>query len=89
MPGGRGGGVAVAPGGRGGGVAVAPGGGASGGVAITAYDTFVSCQERNAQYSTAFPYVKPRKIAKNRLVFPNCTLIENRRNRKVWPYPYT
>ena len=57
--------------------------------AVAIHDTFISTSARNAQYSTALPYVKPRQIAKNRLVFPNCTLVANRRSRKVWPYPYT
>ena len=38
---------------------------------ITTLDTFISSKARNAQYSTALPYVKSRQIAKNRLVFPN------------------
>ena len=46
-------------------------GDASGGVAITTPDTFISCKERNAQYSMAFPIVKTRQIAQNRLVLPN------------------
>ena len=55
---------------------------------ITTHDTFISSKARNAQYSTTLPYVKSRQIAKNRLVFPNCTLIANRRSRKVLPCPY-
>ena len=50
---------------------------------ITTHDTFISSNAKNAQYSTTLPYVKSRQIAKNRLVFPNCTLIANRRSRKV------
>ena len=41
------------------------------GVAVAIHDTFISTSARNAQYSTALPYVKPRQIAQNRLVLPN------------------
>ena len=41
------------------------------GAAVAIHDTFISTSARNAQYSTALPYVKPRQIAKNRLVLPN------------------
>ena len=44
---------------------------AVGGVAVAIHDTFISTSARNAQYSTALPYVKPRQIAQNRLVLPN------------------
>ena len=54
---------------------------------IAAHDAFISSKARNAQYSTALPYVKSRQIAKSRLVLPNCTLVANRRSRKVWPIP--
>ena len=74
---------------RGGGAPGGGGGGAPGGVAITIHDTFISYLARNAQYSTALPYVKSRQIAKSRLVLPNCTLVANRSNRKVSPYHYT
>ena len=62
--------LAVVPGG----VAAAwqrRGGGRRGGVAVAIHDTFISTSAKNAQYSTALPYVKPRQIAKNRLVLPN------------------
>ena len=55
---------------------------------ITTHDTFISIRARNAQYSTALPYVKPRQIAKNRLVFPNLKLVANSRSRKVVPCRY-
>ena len=38
---------------------------------ITTHDTFISIRARNAQYSTALPYVKSRQIAENLLVLPN------------------
>ena len=82
--------------GPGGVLAVVPGGGAPGGVLavvprwpITTHDTFISIRAKNAQYSTALPYVKSRQIAKNRLVLPNWKLVANRRSRKVVTYHYT
>ena len=38
---------------------------------ITTYDSFISIRAITAQFITALPYVKPRQIAKNPLVFPN------------------